>query len=101
MDNCLQLVASVIERNAMRFTPAGIPIINATLKHHSRQIEAEIERTIEFEVPVIAIGKITDKFQKLEIGQIHQFSGFLARKNQKSKSLVFHITDITSITDLK
>lgn len=87
------LVASIIERDAIRFTPAGIPVITATLKHNSKQEEAESQRLIEFEIPAIAIGKIVGRFDKLELGQIQCFSGFLATKNKKSKTLIFHITD--------
>ncbi len=99
MDNQLQLVASITERDAVRYTPAGIPVVTAVLQHHSKQIEAEIERTIEFKIPVMAIGKIANQLEKLEIGQIQRFIGFLTNKSQKSKSLVFHLTDITSITN--
>lgn len=99
MENQLQLVASITERDAKRFTPAGIPVITAVLQHQSKQIEAETERIIEFEIPVIAIGKITVPFEKLEIGQVQRFIGFLTKRSQKSKSLVFHLTDITSITN--
>lgn len=99
MENRLSLVASIIERDAMRYTPAGIPVVTARLQHSSEQMEAETRRMIEFEIPATAIGKIAGTLEKLEPGQIQRFTGFMAKKSQKSKSLVFHITDITSITD--
>ncbi len=99
MENRLQLVASIIERDAIRYTPAGVPVVTARLQHSSQQTEAETARMVEFEIPVMAIGKIAGRLEKLEPGQIQRFIGFMARKSQKSKSLVFHITDIASITD--
>lgn len=99
MENQLQLVASIVQRDVIRHTPAGIPVVTARLQHHSQQIEAEIQRTVEFEIPVMAIGKIAGRLEKLEPGQIQRFTGFMARKSQKSPTLVFHITGITSITD--
>ena len=99
MENRLCLVASIIERDAIRYTPAGIPVVTARLQHHSRQPEAESERTVEFEMPATAIGRMAGTLEKLEPGQIRRFTGFMAGKSRKSKSLVFHITDITSVTD--
>ncbi|MDL2284813.1 primosomal replication protein N [Oxalobacter sp. OttesenSCG-928-P03] len=99
MENRLCLVASIIERDAIRYTPAGIPVITARLQHRSEQTEAETARIVEFEVPAKAIGSIAGRLEKLEPGQIQRFTGFMAAKSQKSKTLVFHITNITSITD--
>lgn len=99
MENRLWLVASIIERDAIRYTPAGIPVVTAKLQHHSQQTEAETLRTVEFEIPATAIGKIAGRVEKLEPGQIQRFIGFMAGRSRKSKTLVFHITDITSITD--
>lgn len=85
----------------MRFTPAGIPIVAAMLRHSSRQIEAGIERLVEFEVPALAAGEISGRFIRAELGATFQFIGFLARKNRNSKSLIFHITDFENIVSTK
>ena len=99
MENQLQLVASLIERDAVRYTPAGIPVVTAKLSHQSQQTEAEASRNVEFEMPVIAIGKIAGQLEKLEAGQIRLFTGYMAKRNRRSHTLVLHITDITSLTD--
>lgn len=99
MENRLQLVASIIERDAIRYTPAGVPVASAKLQHRSQQTEAETERIVEFEIPAIAIGKIAGRLEQLESGHIQHFSGFMARKSRKSKTLVFHITGIASVTE--
>jgi primosomal replication protein N len=96
--NELQFTASIVERDVLRFTPAGLPIVSARLLHNSQQKEAMIQRTVEFEITAIAAGEISGRFNQAELGGIFQFTGFLARKNRNSKSLVFHITDFeTSI----
>ncbi|RJX30939.1 MAG: primosomal replication protein N [Oxalobacter sp.] len=92
-ENQLQLLARIVERETLRYTPAGIPIVTAKLLHSSTQVEAGIERLIEFEIPAIASGEIAGKFNKAEMSETHQFNGFMARKNRNSKSLVFHIID--------
>jgi len=92
--NQFQLVAQVVEREMLRYTPAGIPIVSARLAHSSQQLEAQVTRVVELEISALAIGEISGRLNQLELGQQHQFTGFLARKNRNSKSLVFHITDI-------
>ncbi|WP_026075759.1 primosomal replication protein N [Noviherbaspirillum massiliense] len=91
--NQLQLVASIAERDAVRYTPAGIPIVSARLLHRSEQTEASIARLVEFEIAALAAGEISGRFSQAELGKNFRFTGFLARRNRNSKSLVFHITD--------
>jgi primosomal replication protein N len=91
--NELRFTASIVERDVMRYTPAGLPIVSARLLHNSEQTEAGIQRMTEFEISAIAAGEISSRFSQAELGGIFKFTGFLARKNRNSKSLVFHITD--------
>jgi primosomal replication protein N len=91
--NQLRLIAAIAERDVLRYTPAGIPIVSAKLLHTSGQVEAGIPRQVEFEIVAIAAGEISGKLNKAELGVTMEFTGFLARKNRNSKSLVFHITD--------
>ena len=97
--NQLQLTASIAEREILRYTPAGIPIVSAKLLHSSQQIEAGLTRQIDFEISVIAAGEISGRFSQAELGVVYQFTGFLARKNRNSKSLVFHISDFVDGVD--
>ena len=92
--NQLQLIASIAERDVLRYTPAGIPIVSAKLAHDSEQVEAGIPRQVEFEIAAIAAGEISGRLNQAELGMAFRFTGFLARKSRNSKSLVFHITDL-------
>jgi primosomal replication protein N len=94
--NQLQLVAVVSERDILRYTPAGVPIVTANLLHSSEQLEAGVARKIEFEMPALAAGEISGRFAQAELGAAYQFTGFLAKKNRNSKSLVFHIIDFSA-----
>ena len=96
--NQLQLTASIAEREAIRYTPAGIPIIAARLRHSSQQLEADIPRQVEFEIAAIAAGEISGRFNQAVLGEIFWFTGFLARKSRNSKGLVFHIMDFETLT---
>jgi len=40
----------------VRYTPAGIPALNLTLKHSSEQIEANLKRTINCELSAKIMG---------------------------------------------
>jgi len=91
--NQLVVVATISERDTLRYTPAGIPVVNAILLHQSQQVEAGVARQVEFEMPAIAAGEISGRMARAELGASYQFTGFLARKNRNSKSLVFHIID--------
>ena len=94
--NQFQLVACIAERDILRFTPAGLPIVTAKLLHSSQQTEAGIVRQIEFDIPALAAGEIAGKFNHATLGELFQFTGFLARKSRNSRTLVFHILHIES-----
>lgn len=97
--NRLQLIASIVEREILRYTPAGIPMVSGRLLHSSQQMEAGISRTTEFEVAAIAAGEISGKFSQAGLEQHFAFTGFLARKSRNSKTLVFHIDDFVDYHD--
>jgi primosomal replication protein N len=96
--NQFNLIAAIAEREVVRYTPAGIPIVSAKLQHASEQVEAGIPRQVEFEIAAIAAGEISGRFGQAELGVMLQFTGFLARKSRNSKSLVFHVTDFETYT---
>ena len=97
-ENRFQCIATLAERDVKRYTPAGIPIVSARLLHTSEQVEANIGRQVEFEVAAIAAGTIADLLERAELGEVFRFTGFMARKNRNSKALVFHLTDIETIS---
>ena len=94
--NELSLVASILERDVLRYTPAGIPIVGGILQHGSMQTEARVDRQVEFEISAVAAGEISGRFANAELGAMYRFTGFLARKSRHSKSLVFHIIDFSA-----
>ncbi len=94
--NALRLTASIVEREALRYTPAGIPVIEFRLLHTSEQVEAEIARQVEFEAHAIAIGTVSRSIAAAPMGVALEFQGFLAAKSKQSKALVFHVTAITA-----
>ncbi|NRR29471.1 primosomal replication protein N [Oxalobacteraceae bacterium] len=97
--NQLQVLALIAERDSLRYTPAGMPIVNAVLQHRSQQMEAGIARLSDFEIAAVAAGEISERFSQAPLGGLYQFTGFLNKKTRNSKSLVFHIIDFRAVTD--
>jgi primosomal replication protein N len=95
--NQFQFVATIAEREVLRYTPAGIPIVSARLLHVSQQSEAKIDRRVEFEIAAVAAGEISGRFHNADLGGTYRFSGFLSRKSRNSKSLVFHVSDFEAV----
>ena len=97
-DNHFHCVATLAERDVLRYTPAGIPMVHATLVHISEQLEAGISRQVGFELQAVAAGTIADQLERAQMGALFRFSGFMAKKNRNSKALVFHLTDFEPIS---
>ncbi|WP_423839167.1 primosomal replication protein N [Undibacterium luofuense] len=91
--NQLQLRASVLEKEALRHTPAGIPVATAILSHRSEQSEAGYQRIAEMEITALVAGPQAARFAQIPAGTELMVQGFLCRKNRNSKSLVLHISE--------
>ena len=91
--NRLVLAAEVVERGAMRYTPAGLPALDLQLKHQSTVSEDGQPRQVVMQLKAVAIGAITRPATALARGTPAQFAGFLAA-TRNGKGLVFHVTEI-------
>ncbi len=91
--NRLQLSAAIIECEVLRYTPAGVAIINCVLQHASSQIEATQQRQIELEMASKAAGDVALRLNEAQFGVVYRFSGFLARRMRNSRATVFHIIE--------
>ena len=92
--NHLKLTAHLVAKDAVRYTPAGQPVINCQLQYLGQVEEAESVRKVEINISAIIIGPNFRLIETMEVGQLANFEGFLAHKSLRSKALVFHITNI-------
>lgn len=92
--NTVRLRAELAAIDPLRHTPAGIPVIDFTLAHVSRQTEAGNERQVEFEMPAKATGEIASRIARLQQGSQVEVQGFMNRKHRMSRQLVLHVTNI-------
>jgi primosomal replication protein N len=93
--NRLQLSATLVERSALRYTPAGIPVIEAQLQHRSQAVEAGMERRLDFPLDVIAVGEPAKQLAGEALGEHLQLSGFLAPRSRRSARLMVHVQEFT------
>lgn len=99
------LQGQLVERGAVRYTPAGLPACDFSIKHESQVSEAGQPRKVFFEIRAVAIGEITQRLLKLEIGTPGTFAGFLAHQ-RNGRGTVLHVTefefnDSTNSTEVK
>ena len=92
--NHLVLQAQLVERAAMRYTPAGLPALDLSLKHESQATEDGHPRKVSLEIKAVAIGAITRQAGHLTVGSQAQFAGFLTAA-RNGRGLVFHVTAIS------
>lgn len=95
-DNRLAIAATLVERGALRHTPAGIPAIEMTLRHRSRQAEAGGERDVECELHAVAFGDIASAIAAVAPGAALHCHGFIARRYRTGTSLALHLTRFES-----
>lgn len=92
--NLLQLTGSIIERKALRYTPAGVPVSEATLSHVSDVMEAGLPRKVEFEVSLLALAETARWLECAEFGKLIEVEGFLAARSKRSRQLVMHVNTL-------
>lgn len=91
--NRLVLQATLVQRQAMRYTPAGLPALDLSLAHSSTVSEDGQARQVSFEMRAVAIGAVTRTLQPLPLGSTGRFGGFLTSQ-RKGRGLLFHITEV-------
>ena len=88
------LSGNLIELDALRYTPAGIPVVNFRLSHESEQIEAGAARAVQCEVAGLAFEREARLMAAAKPGMQVKVTGFLAGKSRESRQLVLHATNI-------
>jgi primosomal replication protein N len=91
--NRVGLTAALVEREAIRYTPAGVPIVGLKLSHRSVQREAGADRTVELEIAAIAADRIALRIERVPLGTALKLEGFLAPRRRNVKALVLHVTE--------
>jgi primosomal replication protein N len=99
--NQVEISGVIIELKALRYTPAGLPVVEFRLRHASERAEAGGKRKVETELEAIAF----DAQARLlaggaggnaprALGRPLKLEGFLCAKSRRSKKPVLHVTNI-------
>ena len=88
------LSGRLVELDALRHTPAGIPVVDFRLSHASEQLEAGAQRTVQCELAAVAFEREARLIAAARPGMQVKVSGFLAAKSRDSRQVVLHATNI-------
>ena len=87
------MTAQIVERAALRFTPAGLPALDMSLRHESEVTQLGSARKVSFEIRARAVGDVTEALLAAELGVEHAFEGFLGAQ-RNGRGIVFHVQTV-------
>ncbi len=90
--NALQLSATVVQVQSLRYTPAGIPVINLVLEHESVALELDTPRQVKLQLRAVAFGSQAETLSRQGLDSVGEFHGFLANP-RNGKHPVLHIQE--------
>jgi primosomal replication protein N len=96
--NQLRIRGKPVAKSALRYTPAGIAVLEASFAHEATVTEAAAERTLTFEFAAVALGAVAQALDREPLGRPMTLEGFIAPRTRRSTRLVMHITEF-KITD--
>ncbi len=99
MKNTLVLEGRLVELMPLRHTPAGLAVAGGRLEHHSRVIEAGVERAVEVEQEFVLLGPSAPLLAAAKLGSTVSLMGFLAAKSLKSRKPVLHVQTIEFVKE--
>jgi primosomal replication protein N len=94
--NRVLLSAQIIERKALRYTPAGLPALDLVLQHESEVTEAQLPRKVKLDIKAVAIGPIAMQLSRQPTGVPLGIAGFLGAP-RSGRGVLLHITELNDI----
>ncbi|MGH6630153.1 MAG: primosomal replication protein N [Burkholderiales bacterium] len=95
--NRLEISGVIVELQALRHTPAGVPVVEFRLKHASERAEAGAKRQVHAEIDAVAFEAQARLLAASALGRPLKAEGFLCAKNRRSRKPVLHVTHIEFI----
>ena len=90
--NRIELFGEFTQKSEMRYTPAGIAVLEVVFHHISVVKEAGADRRLEFDFAAKACGEIAQALDSEPLGSVFKLIGFLAPRSQRSRQLIVYIT---------
>lgn len=91
--NQLRIRATPVAKQAVRYTPAGVPVLEAAFKYDGSVTEAGGVRVLTFEFSTIALGAVAQALDREALGAPLLIEGFIAPRTRRSSRLLVHIAD--------
>ncbi len=97
--DCNQAIicGEIIKLAGLRYTPAGVAVVEFSIRHQSNQLNAGNSRQVKCDISAIAFEQIAMTIIKLEIGRRVKLTGFLAKKSQLSQQLILHVNNVVQL----
>ena len=95
--NQTDICGKITKLGVLRYTPAGVAIIDFTISHVSRQVEAGVSRQVLCEIFSVALGQMAKIISEMKTDTMVKATGFLNRKSRLSQQLVLHVNHIIQI----
>ena len=95
--NRVEITGVVTELQALRYTPAGVPVVEFRLAHESERAEAGAIRKVNAEIDAVAFEAQARLLAAGPMGRLLKAEGFLCAKSRQSKKPVLHVTNIEFI----
>lgn len=89
--NRLHIRATVLECQPLRYTPAGVPVLEMLLDHESEVAEAGGRRKVALTMPAVAMGDLAHMLGGTALGTALHIEGFLAPTRKGSSRLRLHM----------
>jgi primosomal replication protein N len=97
LSNYLQLSAQVTHEDSLRYTPAGIAILQVWLSHLSEQEEIGIKRKVDCTIQAVLVGQQATGYTGKLMGHSIEATGFITKRSLLNTRLVFHIQELKLI----
>jgi primosomal replication protein N len=92
--NRVTVSGRLIELDALRHTPGGVPVMKFRLQHDSRQKEAGAERKVSCEIAAVAFEREATLLAAAKLGSNVKVTGFLAARSRTSRTMMLHATEV-------
>lgn len=89
--NSLTLDARVVERDEIRYTLAGLAILDLVLEHSSEVVEAGQKRLVSMQLRARAMGRLAHELKEQPLLTEMTWQGFLAQGRKGTFQVYFHI----------
>lgn len=95
--NRVEISGVITGLQALRHTPAGVPVVEFRLRHESERAEAGAKRKVNAEIDAVAFESQARLLAASALGRPLRAEGFLCARSRRSNKPVLHVTNIEFI----